>query len=61
MVILKNKKRMTFLHKPNQKLIEASKIMDTDLLWFYVRMYNLRVTDLMQGPVYGIKYKNNVK
>jgi len=24
------------------------------MLWFYVRMWNLRVTDLMQGPVYGI-------
>ena len=28
--------------------------MDTDLLWFYVRVWQLRVTDLMQGPVYGI-------
>ena len=28
--------------------------MDTDLLWFYVRTYNLKVTDLMQGPVYGL-------
>ena len=28
--------------------------MDTDLLWYYVRMWGLRVTDLMQGPVYGI-------
>jgi len=28
--------------------------MDTDLLWFYVRVWDLRVTDLMQGPVYGI-------
>ena len=28
--------------------------MDTDLLWFYARMWNLRVTDLMQGPVYGL-------
>jgi UDP-sulfoquinovose synthase len=31
-----------------------SKIMDTDLLWFNVRMHGLQVTDLMQGPVYGI-------
>ena len=23
-------------------------------LWFYVRTYGLRVTDLMQGPVYGL-------
>jgi UDP-sulfoquinovose synthase len=28
--------------------------MDTDLLWFYARTWKLRVTDLMQGPVYGI-------
>ena len=28
--------------------------MDTDLLWFYVRMWTLKVTDLMQGPVYGL-------
>lgn len=29
-------------------------MLDTDLLWFYVRMWDLRVTDLMQGPVYGL-------
>jgi UDP-sulfoquinovose synthase len=35
-------------------LYHTTKIMDTDLLWFYVRTWGLRVTDLMQGPVYGI-------
>jgi UDP-sulfoquinovose synthase len=35
-------------------LYHTSKIMDTDLLWFYVRAWGLRVTDLMQGPVYGV-------
>jgi len=35
-------------------LYHTTKIMDTDLLWFYVRMWGLRVTDLMQGPVYGL-------
>jgi len=35
-------------------LYHTTKVMDTDLLWFYVRAYSLRVTDLMQGPVYGI-------
>ena len=35
-------------------LYHTTKIMDTDLLWFGVRMWHLRVTDLMQGPVYGI-------
>jgi UDP-sulfoquinovose synthase len=35
-------------------LYHTTKVLDTDLLWFYVRMYWLRVTDLMQGPVYGL-------
>lgn len=35
-------------------LYHTTKIMDTDLLWFYVRMWDLKVTDLMQGPVYGL-------
>lgn len=35
-------------------LYHTSKIMDTDLLWFYVRVASLSVTDLMQGPVYGL-------
>ena len=35
-------------------LYHTTKILDTDLLWFYVRAYGLRVTDLMQGPVYGL-------
>jgi UDP-sulfoquinovose synthase len=35
-------------------LYHTTKVMDTDLLWFYVRTYGLRVTDLMQGPVYGL-------
>lgn len=35
-------------------LYHTTKVMDTDLLWYYVRMWNLRVTDLMQGPVYGV-------
>jgi UDP-sulfoquinovose synthase len=36
-------------------LYHTTKIMDTDLLWFYVRTWNLKVTDLMQGPVYGLE------
>jgi UDP-sulfoquinovose synthase len=35
-------------------LYHTTKILDTDLLWFYVRIYGLGVTDLMQGPVYGL-------
>lgn len=35
-------------------LYHTTKIMDTDLIWFAVRVWGLKVTDLMQGPVYGI-------
>lgn len=35
-------------------LYHTTKIQDTDLLWFYVRTWKIRVTDLMQGPVYGL-------
>jgi UDP-sulfoquinovose synthase len=47
-------RRDTFLF-PRQasSLYHTSKIMDTDLIWFSVRMWDLKVTDLMQGPVYG--------
>ena len=40
-------------------LYHTTKIMDTDLLWFYVRMWGLKVTDLMQGPVYGLYTDEN--
>jgi len=33
----------------------TTKIQDTDMLWFYVRTWGIRVTDLQQGPVYGVE------
>jgi UDP-sulfoquinovose synthase len=53
-------RRQKFLY-PRQagSLYHTTKIMDTDLLWFYVRTWELRVTDLMQGPVYGIFTEEN--
>jgi UDP-sulfoquinovose synthase len=36
-------------------IYHTSKIMDTDLLWFGIRTWGIRATDLMQGPVYGIE------
>jgi len=41
-------------------LYHTTKVMDTDLLWFGVRMWGLRVTDLMQGPVYGLETPETV-
>lgn len=35
-------------------LYHTTKVLDTDLIWFYVRTYGIQVTDLMQGPVYGL-------
>jgi UDP-sulfoquinovose synthase len=51
----------TFLF-PRQasSLYHTTKIMDTDLMWFCVRMWNLRVTDLMQGPVYGLETEESM-
>lgn len=41
-------------------LYHTTKIMDTDLMWFGVRMWDLCITDLMQGPVYGIETPESV-
>ena len=45
----------TFLYpKTPGSLYHLTKAQDGDLLYFYVRMWDLAVTDLNQGPVYGI-------
>lgn len=53
--ITHNGRTQKFLY-PRQagSLYHTTKVLDTDLLWFYVRVYGLSVTDLMQGPVYGL-------
>ena len=51
----KNRKQKFIYPREASSLYHTSKILDTDLIWFYVRNYNLRVTDLMQGPVYGFE------
>jgi len=55
-----NGRKQKFLY-PRQagSLYHTTKVMDTDLLWYYVRMWDLRVTDLMQGPVYGMLTDEN--
>ena len=60
---ISHKKRTHKFLYPRQasSLYHTSKIMDTDLLWFYVRMSNLKVTDLMQGPVYGVNSSEIMK
>jgi UDP-sulfoquinovose synthase len=60
---IKHKGRSQKFLYPRQasSLYHTTKIMDTDLLWFYVRMWGIRVTDLMQGPVYGLLTDENDK
>jgi UDP-sulfoquinovose synthase len=50
----KGRKDKFMFPRQASSLYHTTKIQDTDLLWFYVRTWGLRVTDLMQGPVYGI-------
>jgi len=54
---IKHKGREDRFLYPRQasSIYHTSKIMDTDLMWFGCRMWGLRVTDLMQGPVYGME------
>lgn len=50
----KGRKERFLFPRQAGSVYHTSKIQDTDLLWFYVRTWGLRVTDLMQGPVYGL-------
>jgi UDP-sulfoquinovose synthase len=50
----KGRKDRFLFPRQGSSLYHTTKIHDTDLLWFYVRMAGLKVTDLMQGPVYGL-------
>jgi UDP-sulfoquinovose synthase len=48
-------RKQTFLYpKTPGSLYHLTKAQDGDLLYFYCRMWSIRVTDLNQGPVYGI-------
>lgn len=45
----------TFLYpRTPGSLYHLTKVQDGDMLYFYCRMWGIRVTDLNQGPVYGI-------
>jgi UDP-sulfoquinovose synthase len=48
-------RKHTFLYpKAPGSLYHLTKVQDGDLLFFYCRMWDIRVTDLNQGPVYGL-------
>ena len=50
----KGRKEKFLYPRQGGSLYHTTKVLDTDLLWFYARTYGIRVTDLMQGPVYGV-------
>ena len=56
----KGKKDRFLFPRQASSLYHTTKIMDTDLMWFGVRMWDLRITDLMQGPVYGLETEESV-
>lgn len=58
-ILHKDRKDRFLFPRQASSLYHTTKIMDTDLLWFYVRTWGLRVTDLMQGPVYGLITEEN--
>lgn len=56
----KGRKDRFLFPRQASSLYHTTKIMDTDLMWFGVRMWDLRVTDLMQGPVYGLETEDSI-
>ncbi|HMB42124.1 MAG TPA: NAD-dependent epimerase/dehydratase family protein [Balneolaceae bacterium] len=56
----KGRKDKFLFPRQASSLYHTTKIMDTDLMWFCVRMWSLRITDLMQGPVYGIETEESL-
>lgn len=50
----KGRKHKFLYPKSPGSLYHLTKAQDGDLLYFYCRMWDIRVTDLNQGPVYGI-------
>jgi UDP-sulfoquinovose synthase len=56
----KNRKDKFLFPRQAGSIYHTSKIMDTDLMWFGVRTWDLKITDLMQGPVYGIETEESL-
>ena len=49
-----NRKDKFLFPRQAGSLYHTTKVQDTDMIWLYVRTWGLKVTDLMQGPVYGL-------
>lgn len=53
--IVNGKKDKIFTPRWASSVYHFSKVFDSYLLTFYNRLYDLTITDIMQGPVYGTK------
>ncbi len=51
----KGRKQKFLYPKAPGSLYHLTKAQDGDMLYFYCRMWDIRVTDLNQGPVYGVQ------
>jgi UDP-sulfoquinovose synthase len=56
----KGKKDTFIFPRQASSLYHTTKIMDTDLMWFAIRMWDLSITNLMQGPVYGLETEDSI-
>ena len=56
----KGRKDRFLFPRQASSLYHTTKIQDTEMLWFYTRTWGLRVTDLQQGPVYGLETNETV-
>ncbi len=57
----KGRKHKFLYPKAPGSLYHLTKAQDGDMLYFYCRMWDLRVTDLNQGPVYGIETEESAQ
>ncbi len=55
-------RKHTFLYpKAPGSLYHLTKAQDGDMLYFYCRIWDIRVTDLNQGPVYGVQTEESAQ
>ena len=57
----KGRKHKFLYPKAPGSLYHLTKAQDGDMLYFYCRMWDIRVTDLNQGPVYGVQTEESAQ
>jgi UDP-sulfoquinovose synthase len=57
----KGRKHKFLYPKTPGSIYHLTKAQDGDMLYFYCRMWDIRVTDLNQGPVYGVQTEESAQ